>query len=373
MDVPLPDEAPLLRSATARALFICPILVSLARPECRTAAEFALVLRLARRWAGRVGFRLEEGALVHDGKNGPSLWLTERHWVRLVTHRLQRRLGERLRDLAALAGRPGARLPRGLSLESTRALIEDLEHHWVNPARCPGSRRAARADATALRLSAASGAAGSEKSHQAGVLALAASRSYIYGRFEQNTIIRMALGELDRDDRWAPGPQAPSRRPGCRSSASRQCSSPHSGPGDRDRRPRHRRGPAAGSRRGRARPAPLGGALAEAHVRARRLARAEDRQRSARAAGSAHRRDGLARRTDPGGRARRRRPVLPRCLPVVADRAPTSRPAWWCRPACSGDPMRRRCASPSRREDPLRGAARRGRGCDRIRISRLDA
>ena len=58
MDVAVPDDVPLLRSMTARALFVCPLLVMLARPETRTPAEFAVISRLARRWAPPPGANL---------------------------------------------------------------------------------------------------------------------------------------------------------------------------------------------------------------------------------------------------------------------------------------------------------------------------
>jgi hypothetical protein len=235
LDAPLPDERPLLPSMTSRALFVFPMMVWLARPEVRSDAEFGLIVKLARRWAGRVGFRLEEGGMPHDGKNGPSVELTERHWVRLVTHRLQRRLAEKRREIDALGPKAEARLPRGLGVQGTRRLLEELDELWVSPRtqlRVPD----ARLGRMKLRFgmpnlpppgdaggelpdkgggargggSRASGAAraGSPAARPA-TWHSAASRAYIYGRFEQNTLIRMALG-TDRGNadplaRWAAG------------------------------------------------------------------------------------------------------------------------------------------------------------------------
>ena len=225
IDAPLPDESPLLPSMTGRALFAYPMMVWLARPELRTNAELAVIMRLARRWAGRVGFRLEEAGAPHDGKNGPSVELTERHWVRLVTHRLQRRLHEKRSDLDAHAARAGARLPRGMTLEGTRHLLEDLEALWVAPrtqvrvpdARLgqmrlrfgypqlpppPGAAQQAHAGKTGSRAA----GRGSQRASQPATWHSASSRAYIYGRFEQNTLIRMALGERGAEDplaQWA--------------------------------------------------------------------------------------------------------------------------------------------------------------------------
>nr|MCU0258694.1 hypothetical protein [Solirubrobacteraceae bacterium] len=204
LDAPLPDETPLLPSMTARALFVFPMMVWLARPEARSDAELALVTRLARRWAGRVGFRLEEGGLPHDGKNGPSVELTERHWVRLVTHRLKRRLQDKRREIDALGARAEARLPRGLGVEATRRLLEELDELWVSPRtqlRVPDARLGGmrvRFGFPDLPPPLEGGAAGSPGARGPGRNARratwhsAASRAYIYGRFEHNTLIRMA-------------------------------------------------------------------------------------------------------------------------------------------------------------------------------------
>ena len=198
IDTALPDEAPLLRPLTARALFVYPLLVRLARPETLSAAEFALAARLARRWSGRVGFRLMEGSVSHDGGQGPSLAVTERNSIRLVTHRLKRRLDERRAEVDGLGRKGAARLPKGMTIESTQRLLAELDQAWIAPGMVPrvphvrlGEMRLRfgfpQVDPAPVRAKAAPDRPLAWHS--------AASRAYIYGRFEQNTIIRMALGD----------------------------------------------------------------------------------------------------------------------------------------------------------------------------------
>lgn len=222
IDARLPDEAPLLKAGTSRALFVYPLLVWLAQPYARTPAEFALVTRLARRWAGRVGFRLEDGWGSTDTRHGPSIALSERHTVRLVTHRLQRRIETRLREIEALGSRASPRLPRGLTLPATRRLLTDLARQWCEPRmliRTPDARlgemrlrfgfpmlaAAAQDTGTADTRSggvarrAGSAPVASRAAHQAPMRRpspwhSAASRAYIYGRFEHDTLIRLAIG-----------------------------------------------------------------------------------------------------------------------------------------------------------------------------------
>ncbi len=213
IDTTLPDETPLLRPLTARALFVYPLLVRLARPEARTSAEFAVAARLARRWSGRVGFRLMEGAVSHDGGQGPSLAISERNSVRLVTHRLKRRLDERRAEVDALGRKGASRLPKGMTIESTQRLLADLDQAWIAPGLVPrvplvrlGEMRLRfgfpQIQAPQPQGRAAAGPDRPVAWHSA------ASRAYIYGRFEQNTIIRMALGDEPVADpllEWAGG------------------------------------------------------------------------------------------------------------------------------------------------------------------------
>ncbi len=130
-DVVLPDATPLMASPTARALFIAPLLVALTGPGARSDAELALIARLARRWAARVGFRIEPGSAVRPGASGPVLGLSKVHAVRLDTQKLLPRLRAQRDAIEALGPGGSARLPRGLNLEATSALLDLLEQRWA--------------------------------------------------------------------------------------------------------------------------------------------------------------------------------------------------------------------------------------------------
>jgi len=221
IDARLPDEAPLFKAGTSRAIFIYPMLVWLAAPYTRTPAEFALIARLARRWAGRIGFRLEEGGGSQDTRHGPSIALTQRFTVRLVTHRLQRRIETRLREIESLGTRAVPRLPRGLSLQATRNLLQELTFLWCEPRSVlrspdvrmgemrlrfgfptmpdPDDQAPERASSAPRGAHARPGQGGPparprQPGRKPSSWHSAASRAYIYGRFEHNTLIRMAIG-----------------------------------------------------------------------------------------------------------------------------------------------------------------------------------
>lgn len=211
LDTQMPDPAPLLgRGATPRALFVYPLLIRLAAPWSLGAPAFRLSARLARRWAGLVGFRLDESAGAEaDLRHGPALMLSDRRTVRLVTSRLRRRFEERRRDLGALDPKAAERLPAGLSLAEAARLLEDLEARWCDPRivqqvpDVPLGRMGLR---FGLPKAGDGPAADSRPTAQQ-----AAARAYIYGRFEHNTIIRQALGPRRPADAlsiWAQGAQA---------------------------------------------------------------------------------------------------------------------------------------------------------------------
>ena len=214
LDTHMPDPAPLLgRPSTSRALFVYPLLLRLAAPWGLGAAEFRLVARLARRWAGLVGFRLDEAAGAEaDLRHGPALMLSERRTVRLVTRRLRRRLDERRRDLAAVDPKAAERLPAGLSPDGARQLLADLERRWCDPRivqqvpDVPLGRMGLR-----FGLPQAGDAGAGQPDRRPAALHAAATRAYIYGRFEHNTIIRQALDPrrpADALSSWAQGAQA---------------------------------------------------------------------------------------------------------------------------------------------------------------------
>jgi hypothetical protein len=213
LDTQMPDPAPLLgRPATSRALFVYPLLLRLAAPWSLGTAEFRLAARLARRWAGLVGFRLDEAAGAEaDLRHGPALMLSERRTVRLVTRRLRRRLDERRRDLAAIDPKAAERLPAGLSPDAARQLLADLERRWCDPhivqqvPDVPLGRMGLR-----FALPQADNAGADPQDRRPAALHAAATRAYIYGRFEHNTIIRQALDPrrpADALSSWAQGAQ----------------------------------------------------------------------------------------------------------------------------------------------------------------------
>ncbi len=211
-DVVLPDESPLLPSPTGRGLFTYPLLVGLSQPEGRGDAERLLVARLARRWASKVGFRIEAGSATHVSPNGPVLGLSATHAVRLDSHKLMRRLAAQRDEIEALDPSGTPRLPRGLTLAATRALLADLTERWspgcvhLPPVASPLGEMRLRFGFPKLqgaeRAAQLSGPAPESREGKAD-WASAANRAYIYGRFEQNTIIRMALGDKPREDMLA--------------------------------------------------------------------------------------------------------------------------------------------------------------------------
>jgi hypothetical protein len=191
-------------------LFVYPLLLRLAAPWSRSAAEFALASRLARRWAGLVGFRLGEAAGAEgDLRHGPALMLSDRRTVRMVTRRLRRRLEERRADLESLGAKAAERLPAGMSLAGARKLLVDLERLWCEPRvvqhapDVPLGRMGVR-----FGLPQLGDAVGAQGERRPVALHAAATRAYIYGRFEHNTIIRQALDPrrpVDALSAWAEG------------------------------------------------------------------------------------------------------------------------------------------------------------------------
>lgn len=88
LDVNLRDPVCILRPCNARALFVYPLLLRLAALHEQGADQVAAIDWLARRFAHRVGFRVDEGAR-RPNPHGPSLRLQDGRRIRLDTHRLQ--------------------------------------------------------------------------------------------------------------------------------------------------------------------------------------------------------------------------------------------------------------------------------------------
>lgn len=202
-DETLIDEVPLVKPVTGRGLFVYPLLLRAAALPGRTSAEAKLAEGLASRLAAKVGFRVDHG---EPGANphGPTLRLTAEHAVRLDTHRLPDSLARRRQQWLAASGERSKRaIP--LTDDVLGALLDDLARRWadasVEPAPLPAAATPT-AQGTRLRFglphlhAADLRPAAGDRPVQAG-----ASSRYVYGRWEQNTIIRLALGsESDRHD-----------------------------------------------------------------------------------------------------------------------------------------------------------------------------
>lgn len=193
LDTPMSDPVPLLGRETApRALFIHPLLVRLALPAGRSAAEFRLLARLARRWSALVGFRFEDGPVaLEDVRHGPALVFNDfPATLRLVTRRLQHRFQERCDALRSPDGAAAQRLPAGMSPDAACRLLEALEPLWCAPRivqwlpDLPLGRRG-------LRL----GLPGGEAARQGGVRPPVTPRgpvpgAYVYGHFDSGAHVR---------------------------------------------------------------------------------------------------------------------------------------------------------------------------------------
>ena len=202
-DETLIDEVPVVKPVTGRALFVYPLLLRAAALPARAMAQAKFAEGLASRLAAKVGFRVDHG---EPGANphGPTLRLTAEHAVRLDTHRLPDSLARRRQQWLAAGGE---RSRRGIPLTDgvLEALLDDLVRCWTSPSiePVPGPAAAAPALQSArLRFglphlhAADLRPAPNSRPVQAG-----ASNRYVYGRWEQNTIIRLALGgESDRHE-----------------------------------------------------------------------------------------------------------------------------------------------------------------------------
>lgn len=210
-DETLLDEVPLVKPTTARALFAYPLLLQAAALPSRTPAEAAFVDRLASRLSAKVGYRIDHGA-PGDNPYGPTFVFGPELAVRLDAHRLPASIARRRQQWLAGVGESPVRKSMPLTQSATHALLEDLERRWSAAALVvvpgcggePAGPEGADAAPTArLRF-------GLPRIHAAVMQPKAdvsASESaveapYEYsGRWEQNTIMRLALGaDVDRRD-----------------------------------------------------------------------------------------------------------------------------------------------------------------------------
>ncbi|MCP5266504.1 MAG: hypothetical protein H6934_10360 [Burkholderiaceae bacterium] len=195
MDVALLDATPLLRPVTARALFIYPVLLHLARVEELSSAEARIVERLARRWASRVGFRIVNVRGATDNPHGPVVRIGDGETLLLDTHRLVSSLGSHRDDWLSPSKRAG-RAVLGVEIEALRTLLDRLESRWSARARrsrvvgAPYERIRLRLGLPAHRRI----GLGQSDPVREPIPEGRDPAAYDYGRWEQNTIVRMALG-----------------------------------------------------------------------------------------------------------------------------------------------------------------------------------
>ncbi len=210
LDTPIPDSVGFGRSMTARGLIVYPLLLVAARLDGRDTAESELIDRLARGWAGKVGLRIDDDGRLHENRHGPTLLLADRLAMRLDTHRLDRRLHERLEALAAASRQVRSgdlRLPAGLTRERCLRLLAELREDWseaFRPRRWPVLRDQHVFMRIGLPVHEAPAAPEPSFGGLDGLLSPAGlvSRGYAYGRHEHDTLIRRARG-LDEQPRHA--------------------------------------------------------------------------------------------------------------------------------------------------------------------------
>lgn len=216
LDETLLDEVPLVKPVTARALFTYPLLLRLAALPLRSGADARFAERLASRLAARVGFRIDRSPAPAN-PHGPSLALTTEHAVRLDTHRVPATLARRREQWLAAGTQEAVRRQIPIAAAALGTLLDDLERRWTGaapgPAGAPDPVAASAARAPAPSVPAFDRAAGLPgvgparlrfglpRMHSADVRVRidarappAASSKYVYGRWEQNTIIRLSLG-----------------------------------------------------------------------------------------------------------------------------------------------------------------------------------
>ncbi len=204
LDERLPDPVPLVRSPTARAVFVYPVLLALSRPELRTVNEVELIDRLSRRWAEKVGFRVDPDGLLRENKHGPTFAATIEHSVRLDTHRLLRSVDGRRsnfnegEDLAAAAA--DLKVPETMPPEAARRVLEELRICWSGAYR-PVRRLPAPCKQAALSFGFPKvysiDAAIIDRAHAMGaddprLTAMITRSPYLYGNREPDTIMRLA-------------------------------------------------------------------------------------------------------------------------------------------------------------------------------------
>jgi hypothetical protein len=130
LDEALPDPCTLIRPNTARALYVYPVLLWLAKPFGRSQIEMQLVDKLAKKWAAKVGFRIDSNHSRKENGQGPSIALTKDHMVRLDTHKLVRSLVERRTEVSDPMSTKPSGLPAGFTMSQVVDLLNSLQNCW---------------------------------------------------------------------------------------------------------------------------------------------------------------------------------------------------------------------------------------------------
>lgn len=200
-DEVLDDEVALVKPSTARALFVYPLLLECASLAARVGAEADLVRRLAARLASRVGYRIDHGA-PRDNAHGPRMALSADYAVRLDTHRVPGVLAQWRSQW--FGDDESARRPFPLPLPEEQALrlLAALEHCWApgGALRSSGAHPAASATVQSVRLCFGLPKTNAADLRSGGVAVRSdparadAENRYDYGRWEQNTILRLVSG-----------------------------------------------------------------------------------------------------------------------------------------------------------------------------------
>ncbi len=129
IDDSVADRVSMFKGNTARAMFVLPLLLRAAHLETLGLEDRIVVERLARRYAHRVGFRVDKGGKLRSNPHGPSVAMDEHYAVRLDTHRLQAELARRSSQLVR-GHEFNARWPRGVTQSSMKRLLTTLALVW---------------------------------------------------------------------------------------------------------------------------------------------------------------------------------------------------------------------------------------------------
>lgn len=202
-DETLLDEVPLVKPATARALFVYPLLLLGAALSSRSVVEAGIAERLAGRLAAKVGFRIDDHAR-ESNPHGPTLLLTPRYAVRLDTHRLPASIARRRQQARGAGAGAPQRRPMPVSETALDALLDELQRCWTRaaPADSPGIVALSAAGAqphppggARLRLGLPRvQSVDLKEAERAHAPVLGPDTRYRYGGWEQNTVMRMVLG-----------------------------------------------------------------------------------------------------------------------------------------------------------------------------------